>query len=445
MVRTPEESTEAAHTVGDHLEGMGGSPDEVFGKSADGWIEVDGGDRLLGASGESPTMRGPVTRSVAMIGTGHIAAEHLAGLTALNRAAGEERLRLTSVVDAVPGRASEWVDRHFPDPAGPRPAVVDRYEELLDGPHRPDIVSVLVPHHLHLDVARPFLEAGVAIQMQKPLGLAVGDATQIADLAERTGTPLVVSEPSVLGRRTQLILDWLGSGRQIGEPVFMIDQAVIDLGGGFFVTPWRHLKGMAGAGWFIDHGVHRTHWMLEAFGPCESVFAQTRQIEQSRQDDRWGRVEVDTEDLAAAVLRFASGTIVQWTVMSGGRGASHNFVSIWGTRGSYHDGSVTLSGQDEPLEPEINLDAVPARIPDDPFAHSFLELLDLIDGETTHAVGRPRRALEAEAIVYAALESALTGETVRVADVLTGQANQYETTVWEARRRIESLDMTSLT
>jgi hypothetical protein len=60
-------------------------------------------------------------------------------------------------------------------------------------------------------------------------------------------------------------------------------------------------------------------------------------------------------------------------------------------------------------------------------------------------VGRPRRALEAEAIVYAALESALTGETVRVADVLTGQANQYEATVWEARRRIESLDVTSLT
>lgn len=386
-----------------------------------------------------------MTRSVAMIGTGHIAAEHLAGLAALNESAGEERLRLTSVVDAVPGRAAEWVDRHFPDATRPRPAVVDGYEALLDGPYRPDIVSVLVPHHLHLDIARPFLEAGVAIQMQKPLGLAVADATQMADLAERTGTPLVVSEPSVLGRRTRLILDWLRSGRQIGEPVFMIDQAVIDLRGGFFATPWRHLKGMAGAGWFIDHGVHRTHWMLEAFGPCESVFAQTRQIEQSRQDDRWGRVEVDTEDLAAAVLRFASGTIVQWTVMSGGRGAPHSFVGIWGTKGSYHDGSVTLSGQEEPLEPQIDVDAVPAHIPDDPFAHSYLELLDLIDGETVEAIGHPRRALEAEAIVYAALESALTGQTVRVADVLTGKANQYEATVWEARRTIESLDMTSLT
>ncbi len=386
-----------------------------------------------------------MTRSVAMIGTGVIAAEHLAGLDALNASAGEERLRLAAVVDAVPGRATEWVDRYFPDRTSPRPAVVDGYEALLDDPHRPDIVSILVPHHLHLDIARPFLEAGVAIQMQKPVGLAVADATQMADLAEHTGTPLVVSEPSVLGRRTRLVLDWLRSGRQIGEPVLMIDQAVIDLRGGFFVTPWRHLKGMAGAGWFIDHGVHRTHWMLEAFGPCESVFAQTRQIERSRQDERWGRVEVDTEDLAAAVLRFASGAIVQWTVMSGGRGAAHSFVGIWGTKGSYRDGAVTLSGHDQPLEPHIDDDAVPARIPDDPFAHSYLELLDLIDGEATEAVGAPRRALEAEAIVYAALESALTGQSVRVADVLTAKASTYEATVWEARRTIEALDITSVT
>lgn len=380
-----------------------------------------------------------------MIGTGVIAAEHLAGLDAPNASAGEERLRRTAVVDAVPGRATEWVDRHFPDRTSRRPAVVDGHEALLDDPHRPDIVSILVPHHLHLNIARPFLEAGVAIQMQKPVGLAVADATQMADMAERTGTPLVVSEPSVLGRRTRLVLDWLRSGRQIGEPVLMIDQAVIDLRGGFFVTPWRHLKGMAGAGWFIDHGVHRTHWMLEAFGPCEWVFAQTSQIERSRQDERWGRVEVDTEDLAAVVLRFASGTIVQWTVMGGGRGAAHSFVGVWGTKGSYHDGTVTQSGQDEPSSRRSTPTPSPPASPTTRFAHSYLELLDLIEGEATEAVGAPRRALEAEAIVYAALESALTGQSVRVADVLTAKANQYEATVCEARRTIEALDMTSVT
>ncbi len=386
-----------------------------------------------------------MTRSVAFIGTGHIAAEHLAGLASLNGAAGRERLRLATVVDAVPGRAARWVDAHFPDGGSPRPGVVERTSALLAGPHRPDIVSVLVPHHLHLEITRPFLEAGVAVQLQKPIGLGVSDAREIADLAERTGTPLVVCEPFVLGRRTRRTLDWLRAGRQIGEPVFMIDQAVIDLRGGFFATPWRHVKGMAGAGWFIDHGVHRAHWMLEALGPCESAYAQTRQLEAFRQDDRWGRVEVDTEDLAAAVLRFRSGAIVQWSVMSGGRGADHHFVGIWGTRGSYHDGSVVLSENGASQEPELDDEAVAEHIPTDPFAHSFLELLALMDDEEVEIVGSPRRALEAEAIVYAALESAHIGGPVRVADVLSGRADQYEATVREARRAVETLDMTALT
>jgi predicted dehydrogenase len=386
-----------------------------------------------------------MTRSLAMIGTGHIAGEHLAGVQALNAAAGSEELRLTALVDALPGRAEAWVARHLTDDSPHRPAVARSAEDLLSGPHRPDLVSILVPHHLHLDLARPFLEAGVAVQLQKPIGLAIRDARAIADLAESTGTPLVVSEPSVLGRQTRLTLEWLRSGRQIGEPVFMIDQAVIDLRGGFFVTPWRHLKGMAGAGWFIDHGVHRTHWMLEAFGPCESAYAQTRRLESHREDEHHGRVDVDTEDLGAAVLRFRSGVVVQWTVMSGGRGEPHAFVGIWGTRGSYRDGRVVLSGSDDFVLPTLDDDAVPSRVPQDPFAHSYQELLALMDDPSADVVGHPRRALEAEAIVYAALESAHTGSEVRVADVVRGDAHDYEETVWAAKDALAGREMPGLT
>jgi hypothetical protein len=87
---------------------------------------------------------------------------------------------------------------------------------------------------------------------------------------------------------------------------------------------------------------------------------------------------------------------------------------------------------------------VPRNIPEDPFAHSFLELLDLMDGRKDRVVGLPRRAVEAEAVVYAALESAHTGAPVQVEDIINGTANQYEATVWEARERIESFRVPGL-
>ncbi|MEX0652627.1 MAG: Gfo/Idh/MocA family oxidoreductase [Phycisphaeraceae bacterium] len=388
-----------------------------------------------------------MSAKLALVGLGHIAEAHLDGVRALNAMSDQPLIDVTAVVDSYPGRAGQWVERHWPDTAGDRrPTVLEDWHALIEGVHKPDIVSVLLPHHLHLEVAEALLNAGIGVQMQKPIGLAIRDAKQMADLADRTGTPMVVCEPSVLGRGERLTLDWLRRGLQIGQPTFMLDQAVIDLHGGFFMTPWRHLKGMAGAGWFIDHGVHRTHWMLEAFGPCETAYAQTRQIEPVRENERWGRVAVDTEDLAAAVLRFASGVVVQWTVMSGGRGKGHRHVQIWGTDGSFHDGKVTCTGRDDqPEPPRYDASSVSKQIPDNPFAHSYQELLNRFDDPQAFVVGDPRRAIEAEAIVYACLESAHTGAAVRVADVIDGRADSYEQTVWAARDAALAMNMHALT
>lgn len=371
-------------------------------------------------------------KKLAFIGAGQIARAHLEGVRHLNEHRGFDALEISAVADALPGRAEAWVDSHFQGRPS-RPAVVADWRRLLEADHRPDLVSILVPHHLHLEVARPFLEAGIGVQMQKPIGLAICDGGQLIDLARRHRAPLVVSEPSVLGRNNRRVIEWIASGSEIGRPTLLLDQAVIDLRGGYFMTPWRHLKGMAGAGWFIDHGVHRTHWMLEALGPCESAFAQTRQIEASRADGRWGRHEVDTEDLASAILRFRSGALAQFTVMSGGRGKRHSLVQLYGTEGSWN-GKFTKSGDDEEREPVFPREL--REIPENAFAHSYDELLRRQEDWTAPVIGSPERALEAEAVIYACLESALTGAAVRVEDILNGSASRYEEGVWEASARL---------
>ncbi len=384
---------------------------------------------------------------LALVGTGQIAPAHLHGVVEWNRVASEgDRLEVTGLVDVLEGRSRSFYEGQMAPAGLPEPGLIGRdYRELLRGAHRPDLVSILLPHHEHLDVGREFLEAGIAVQIQKPLGLGIRDGRELIEVARRAGTALVVSEPSILGRHTRLVLDWVRSGRQIGEPTLMIDQAVIDLMGGFFMTPWRHLRGMAGAGWFIDHGVHRTHWMLEAFGPCERVFATTRQLESKRRNDRWGEVAVDTEDLACALLIFRSGVRVQWTVMSGGRGEGLGLVRLWGTKGSLNGQTVRLTGEEQPAPMALAEDRVPRTVPDHAFAHSYRELIQRMRDPGTEVAGAAERALEAEAIVYACLESAHAGEPVSVSEVLSGERHTYEDTVWEARERARAMGMAGLT
>ena len=116
------------------------------------------------------------------------------------------------------------------------------------------MVSILLPHHLRLEIGRVFLKEEMPVQMQKPIGLAIRDGRELCRVA----------------------------------------------------VPWRHLKGMAGARWFGDHGVHRTDWMIETCGPAATVHTQTRQIESHRGDGQWGRLEADVEDLVCATLTFES-------------------------------------------------------------------------------------------------------------------------------------------
>ncbi len=378
---------------------------------------------------------------VAFIGCGQIAGEHLKGLRALREEPTAPELILSAVCDPFPGRAEAWAKETGASTENPPLAILTDYRDLLRAPSKPDIACVLVPHHLHLEITEALLSAGIAVQLQKPIGLGIRDGREIVELGAKPGATLVVSEPSVLGYHNRSEIEWLRAGSTIGKPVFMIDQAVIDLQGGFFMTPWRHLKGYAGAGWFIDHGVHRTHWMLEAFGPCRTAYAQTRQLENTRRNERWGEIAVDTEDCASALLTFESGLICQWSVVSGGRGQGHWHVEIWGERGSLRDRKFTLSGSKDPEQ--IPFDTTAA--PENAFAHSFLELTRLMRDPNAAVVSTAQRALEAEAIVYAALESAHTGQPVAIADILSGNAHVYEDTVWAQRDVFRVSDLNKFT
>ena len=55
-----------------------------------------------------------------------------------------------------------------------------------------DAVSIVVPTSLHFDIAQPFLEAGIATLMEKPIAATVNEARKLVDLAAQNEAPFLI-------------------------------------------------------------------------------------------------------------------------------------------------------------------------------------------------------------------------------------------------------------
>jgi predicted dehydrogenase len=113
---------------------------------------------------------------IGVIGVGHLGRHHARILAALPGA------RLVGVVDLIEDRARAAV-------AGTAAEALTDHRALVD---RVDAVTIAVPTADHLAVARPFLEAGVAVLVEKPMAASVADASAMMAIAASTGAPLAV-------------------------------------------------------------------------------------------------------------------------------------------------------------------------------------------------------------------------------------------------------------
>jgi len=111
---------------------------------------------------------------VGVIGVGHLGQHHARILATL------PGVRFVGLVDADPVRAAEIGGRLgvrvFPDASSLAGLV--------------DAVTVAAPTDVHVAVARPLLERGVAVLVEKPLTPDLASATALVGLAERSGAIL---------------------------------------------------------------------------------------------------------------------------------------------------------------------------------------------------------------------------------------------------------------
>ncbi len=113
---------------------------------------------------------------VGVIGVGHLGRHHARLL------GGMSGVELVAVVDLIRERAEEAARQ-----TGAR-AFAD-YRELVG---QVDAVTVAAPTSVHAEIARPFLERGTAVLVEKPMTSSIAEADALVQTALRTGAVLAV-------------------------------------------------------------------------------------------------------------------------------------------------------------------------------------------------------------------------------------------------------------
>ncbi|MFE5335145.1 Gfo/Idh/MocA family protein [Isoptericola sp. NPDC056573] len=306
-----------------------------------------------------------------------------------------------------------------------------------------DVVSVCTPSGEHAGLAVQALEAGTHVVVEKPLDVAIEPARRLRDAAAARPDQVVAvisqhrHDESALGVRRALDAGRLG---RVTSAVANVDwyrtQEYYDSGA------WRGTWALDGGGALMNQGVHTLDLLLWYLGEPVEVVAYTARL---------GHERIEVEDVAVAIVRFASGALA--TVH-----ATTTAYPDLGVRLQVHgtDGSAVIEADEltyfhardaeggEWSANQVEAASGGARGALDPQESHVAQYGSSHGAQWADVVGAVREGrspwvtlddgLRALATVRAVYLSATLGEPVRVADVVEGRYDGVKTRTGEPER-----------
>ena len=140
---------------------------------------------------------------VAVVGAGSMGMNHLRVLNDLDG----EQIRLVGVAEAQES-ALQYAMRRF------HVAGYTDYRQMVDETS-PDLVAVVVPTHLHFEVASHLLDRGINVLVEKPMTSTVEEALALIQLAQLRSVKIAVGHierfnPAIILLKRCLVADKLG-------------------------------------------------------------------------------------------------------------------------------------------------------------------------------------------------------------------------------------------
>jgi UDP-N-acetyl-2-amino-2-deoxyglucuronate dehydrogenase len=326
-----------------------------------------------------------------IVGAGVIAATHADAISEVGGAG------LIAVTDVAAGHAADFAHAHGCAAEPDLPALLSR-EDI-------DVVCVCVPSGKHAEVGIEAAAAGKHLVVEKPIDVSLTAADRLIAAARAAGVQLTVIsqhrfDPGPAELRRLLDDDALGQ-LVLGEAAtkWHRTQEYYD------TAAWRGTWGLDG-GSLLNQGIHYADLLRWCMGPVAEVTAKVA--------TRAHRMEA--EDVALAVLTFASGALGTIVTTTAAFPGSAQRLEIIGTGGTVviEDGEITgraLAAGGAERGRLAAIDPATAAIGTSGHAAQIADLLAAIDaGREPSVTGQDGR--EALALALAVYQSAREDRTV---------------------------------
>ncbi len=297
------------------------------------------------------------------------------------------------------------------------------YEDLL---RREDVEAILLttPNSAHSEMTVLAANHGKHVMVEKPIANRVSDAKRMIEACKKNGVVLSVAhnQRRLAGYRKIKAMVQEGS---LGKIVTV--ETNFSHNGGFRLTPqmWRWYEEECPGGPMMTLGVHPAETLQYLLGPVQSVSAF------------FNRLCLQTEiiDAGTAILQFESGAlgylgsnfITPWVNYCNIYGTEANlYLTVdlparkpdetpgqYGDSWNYADRNSALYLKRKGEDQKIKVDLEPGEI----LTEEVREFADCIRNHKVPETGGPE-AMQALAVIVAAIRSAQTGKAVSMANVL---------------------------
>ena len=239
---------------------------------------------------------------IGLIGTGFMGKAHALAFGAAKAVMGDvPDSHLAVLCDTPADKATQMADQFgFAH-------VTDDWKSLVTNPDV-DIVSITTPNTLHFDMAITAVKAGKHVYCEKPLALTLDQAREMRDTARAAGVKTMVGYNYIKNPAFTHACRLVQSG-EIGDIVHFRGWVDED----YQADPalpwtWRAKLSDAGLGALGDLGCHLVSMAYGLVGPIESLIADMHTVHATRPlADGTGCANVENEDIASALVRFANG------------------------------------------------------------------------------------------------------------------------------------------
>jgi len=261
-----------------------------------------------------------------IVGPGKVAELHAIALARIPAA------RLVAVTGRGPDRTEMFGRRHGARVDPGLPAMLERGGL--------DAVIVCTPHPLHPEQAIAAARAGLHVIVEKPMALDSDDCDRMLAAAREAGVLLSIVSQRRWYEPVRRVKGAIDEGR-IGEPGLATVQVLGWRGPDYYaMDAWRGTVEGEGGGVLVNQAVHQIDLICWFLGPAVEIDGWVANV---------NHPEIEVEDSAVAIVRFAGGALATIMASNSQRPGLYARIHVHGTNGASvgvetDGGSVFVAG-----------------------------------------------------------------------------------------------------